>query len=58
MWGYSYSFATVLVFLQQDPAWSENSIASLSAIGSVQLGVQFLMPYVVDFSSLLSMSSD
>ncbi|GAA5888944.1 hypothetical protein JCM6882_009690 [Rhodosporidiobolus microsporus] len=44
IWGYSFSFATILVYLQGTPPWSENALSSLSAIGSVQLGVQYLLP--------------
>ncbi|GAA6000233.1 hypothetical protein JCM10207_007918 [Rhodosporidiobolus poonsookiae] len=44
IWGYSYSFASVLVWLQHNKPWSDNSVSTLSAIGSIQLGVQFLLP--------------
>ncbi|BGP07562.1 hypothetical protein JCM10049v2_003400 [Rhodotorula toruloides] len=48
IWGYSYSFATILVYLQSTPPWSSSSLSALSAIGSCQIGIQFcLSPFVV-----------
>ncbi|GAA6037609.1 hypothetical protein JCM8097_006139 [Rhodosporidiobolus ruineniae] len=37
-------YATVLVYLQSHEPWSHYSLSALSAVGSVQLGVQFLLP--------------
>ena len=46
IWGFSFSFATILVYLQRTEPWSDNSIGILSAIGAVNLGVQYLLPCV------------
>ncbi|GEM07667.1 MFS monocarboxylate transporter [Rhodotorula toruloides] len=46
-WGYSYSFATILVYLQSSPPWSSSSLSALSAIGSCQIGIQFCLSPVV-----------
>ncbi|BGO96434.1 MFS monocarboxylate transporter [Rhodotorula toruloides ATCC 204091] len=46
-WGYSYSFATILVYLQSTPPWSSSSLSALSAIGSCQLGIQFCLPIAI-----------
>ncbi|GAA5905786.1 hypothetical protein JCM6882_000458 [Rhodosporidiobolus microsporus] len=47
IWGFSYSFATILVYLETHDPWQKASIASLSAIGTTQLGLQFILPTVV-----------
>lgn len=44
IWGYSFAFATILVYLQRTDPWRSNSLAVLSAIGAVNLGVQYLLP--------------
>ncbi|GAA5905199.1 hypothetical protein JCM8208_000312 [Rhodotorula glutinis] len=44
IWGFSFSFATILVYLQRTAPWSDNSIGILSAIGAVNLGTQYLLP--------------
>ncbi|CEQ40786.1 SPOSA6832_02419, partial [Sporobolomyces salmonicolor] len=46
-WGFSYSFASILVYLEKTEPWSNTSLASLSAIGTTQLAVQFVLPIVV-----------
>ncbi|GAA5861711.1 hypothetical protein JCM1840_005238 [Sporobolomyces johnsonii] len=47
IWGFSYSFASILVYLEKTEPWSNTSLASLSAIGTTQLAVQFILPIVV-----------
>ncbi|BGP15560.1 hypothetical protein JCM10213_001349 [Rhodosporidiobolus nylandii] len=44
IWGYSYSFATILVYLESHDPWQKEGIASLSAVGTTQLGIQFILP--------------
>ncbi|GAA5866480.1 hypothetical protein JCM8547_000638 [Rhodosporidiobolus lusitaniae] len=43
-WGFSYSFGELLIYLQQHDPWRQSSLASLSAIGSTLLAMQFFMP--------------
>ncbi|GAA5971252.1 hypothetical protein JCM21900_004199 [Sporobolomyces salmonicolor] len=47
IWGFSYSFASILVYLEKTKPWSNTSLASFSAIGTTQLAVQFVLPIVV-----------
>ncbi|GAA5903751.1 hypothetical protein JCM6882_003405 [Rhodosporidiobolus microsporus] len=47
VWGYSYSFSTILVYLQSHDPWQKNSVSSLSAIGTTQLGIQLLLPMFI-----------
>ncbi|GAA5872120.1 hypothetical protein JCM8547_003812 [Rhodosporidiobolus lusitaniae] len=47
IWGYSYSFATILTYLESHPPWSSQSIGSLTAVGTTQLGLQFILPLFV-----------
>ncbi|GAA6023212.1 hypothetical protein JCM10207_004481 [Rhodosporidiobolus poonsookiae] len=44
IWGYSYSFATILVYFETHEPWRQQSIATLSAVGTTQLGIQFIFP--------------
>ncbi|GAA6021935.1 hypothetical protein JCM10207_002605 [Rhodosporidiobolus poonsookiae] len=47
LWGFSYSFPSVLVFLEQNDPWKRSSLAALSAIGTVQISLQFITPVFV-----------
>ncbi|GAA6009398.1 hypothetical protein JCM10207_003763 [Rhodosporidiobolus poonsookiae] len=46
IWGFSYSFPSVLVWLQRNDPWQSSSLAALSAIGTVLLAIQFIIPIV------------
>ncbi|GAA5977515.1 hypothetical protein JCM11641_000986 [Rhodosporidiobolus odoratus] len=46
-WGFSFSFPSILVYLQQNDPWQQSSLAALSAIGTVLLAIQFILPVVV-----------
>lgn len=45
-WGYAFSFATILVYLQSHDPWQQNSLSALSAIGTTQLGLLYVLPCV------------
>ncbi|POY72795.1 hypothetical protein BMF94_4204 [Rhodotorula taiwanensis] len=47
IWGFSYTFPSVLVYLESHDPWQKESIASLSAIGTVQLAVMFIFPCTI-----------
>ncbi|GAA5827562.1 hypothetical protein JCM11251_001734 [Rhodosporidiobolus azoricus] len=47
VWGWSYSFPSVLVYMQEHDPWQQYSLASLSAIGSVLIALEFFLPLVV-----------
>ncbi|GAA5905771.1 hypothetical protein JCM6882_000454 [Rhodosporidiobolus microsporus] len=47
IWGYSYSFATILVYFESHDPWQKSSLASLSAVGTTQLGIQFILPLFI-----------
>ncbi|GAA6009147.1 hypothetical protein JCM10207_004282 [Rhodosporidiobolus poonsookiae] len=49
IWGYSYSFATILVYLETHDPWQKESISALSSVGTTQLGLQFMLPVAVIF---------
>lgn len=49
-WGYAFSFATILVYLQSHDPWQQNSLSALSAIGTTQLGLLYVLPWVPLFS--------
>ncbi|BGP49266.1 hypothetical protein JCM10450v2_005149, partial [Rhodotorula kratochvilovae] len=50
VWAWGYSFPSVLVYLQQHEPWSSSSLATLSAIGSTLLALQFFVPvFAVSF---------
>ncbi|BGO95064.1 hypothetical protein NBRC10512_006471 [Rhodotorula toruloides] len=44
VWGYAFSFATILVYLQSHDPWQQNSLSALSAIGTTQLGLLYVLP--------------
>lgn len=46
-WGFSYSFPSILVHLQQHSPWRHSSLATLSSIGSILLALQFFLPIFV-----------
>ncbi|GAA5873008.1 hypothetical protein JCM8547_000006 [Rhodosporidiobolus lusitaniae] len=47
IWGFSYSFASVLIFLQTHDPWQKESLAALSAVGTVLMAIQFMAPCVI-----------
>ncbi|BGP21062.1 hypothetical protein JCM10213_007580 [Rhodosporidiobolus nylandii] len=47
IWGFSFAFPSVLVYLQQHDPWRSSSLAALSAIGTVLLAIQFILPVSV-----------
>ncbi|GAA6052562.1 hypothetical protein JCM3770_003244 [Rhodotorula araucariae] len=47
IWGYSYSYATILVYFESHDPWQHSSLASLSAIGTILLAIMFIMPVFV-----------
>ncbi|GAA6039386.1 hypothetical protein JCM8097_002828 [Rhodosporidiobolus ruineniae] len=47
IWGFSYSFPTILVYLQQNEPWKESSLAELSSIGTVLISIEFFLPNAV-----------
>ncbi|TNY22283.1 MFS monocarboxylate transporter [Rhodotorula diobovata] len=50
LWGFSYSFATILVFFESHDPWQKNSLSSLTAIGTVLLAVMYIMPlFILNF---------
>ncbi|GAA6052497.1 hypothetical protein JCM3770_003796 [Rhodotorula araucariae] len=50
VWAWGYSFPSVLVYLQHHEPWSHSSLATLSAIGSTLLALQFFVPvFAVSF---------
>lgn len=53
LWGFSYSYSTVLVFLQKDEKWGRESLSSLAAIGTTMLGLQLLLPCVKSLGETL-----
>ncbi|BGP34918.1 hypothetical protein JCM10296v2_006742 [Rhodotorula toruloides] len=46
VWGYSFAFATILVYLQTHDPWRQYSLSALSAIGTTQLGLMYCLPIV------------
>ncbi|BGP39467.1 hypothetical protein JCM10449v2_003417 [Rhodotorula kratochvilovae] len=50
IWGYSYCYATVLVYLRSHDPWQKFALSSLSAIGTTQLGIQLMAPCVISSS--------
>ncbi|GAA6012714.1 hypothetical protein JCM11491_002539 [Sporobolomyces phaffii] len=49
-WGFSYCYASVLVYFQSHEPWSGYSLAALSAVGTVQLALEFVLPlFVINF---------
>ncbi|KAG0656177.1 hypothetical protein C6P46_000416, partial [Rhodotorula mucilaginosa] len=47
IWGFSYTFPSILVYLEAHDPWQSESIAALSAIGTVQLAVMFITPCAI-----------
>ncbi|GAA5833557.1 hypothetical protein JCM11251_003526 [Rhodosporidiobolus azoricus] len=47
IWGLGYAFPSVLVYLQTHDPWQQSSLAALSAVGTVLLAVQFMLPIIV-----------
>lgn len=58
LFGYSYAFATLLVYFQSHEPWSQESVGALSAIGTTQLALMFMLPSVasVPFIPRLSLT--
>ncbi|GAA5912499.1 hypothetical protein JCM8208_006618 [Rhodotorula glutinis] len=46
IWGYSFCFATTLVYLENHPPWNRYSVSQLSAVGTTQLGLEYIFPVV------------
>ncbi|GAA5833561.1 hypothetical protein JCM11251_003527 [Rhodosporidiobolus azoricus] len=46
-WGLGFAFPSILVYLQTHDPWQRSSLAALSAIGTVLLAVQFMLPVFV-----------
>ncbi|BGP51061.1 hypothetical protein JCM10450v2_006987 [Rhodotorula kratochvilovae] len=44
LYGFSYSYATILVYFETHDPWQKDSIAALSAVGTTALALQFLFP--------------
>ncbi|GAA5827571.1 hypothetical protein JCM11251_001739 [Rhodosporidiobolus azoricus] len=47
IWGLSYSYPALLVYMQTNDPWQKSSLASLSAIGSVLNALEYFLPVVV-----------
>lgn len=47
IWGFSYCYATILVFFQTHEPWSNYSLAALSSVGTIQLALEFILPLFV-----------
>ncbi|GAA6064425.1 hypothetical protein JCM10212_001200 [Sporobolomyces blumeae] len=48
IWGFGTAFSVVLVHLETHKPWSEASLAALSSIGTVQLGLMFFLTFFVN----------
>ncbi|TNY24591.1 MFS monocarboxylate transporter [Rhodotorula diobovata] len=46
-WGFSYSYASILVWLSSHEPWSNSSLAALTSIGTLLLAVMFICPVFV-----------
>ncbi|GAA6003920.1 uncharacterized protein JCM10292_000606 [Rhodotorula paludigena] len=44
IWGFSYTFSTILIYLQSHEPWSSSSLAALSGIGTILLALMFMLP--------------
>ncbi|GAA5932290.1 uncharacterized protein JCM15063_001181 [Sporobolomyces koalae] len=47
VWGFSYVFASILVYFQTHEPWNQYSLAALSSIGTIQLALEFMLPLIV-----------
>ncbi|GAA5996746.1 hypothetical protein JCM5350_008373 [Sporobolomyces pararoseus] len=47
IWGFSYCYATILVYFQTNEPWSNYSLAALSSVGTIQLALEFILPLFV-----------
>lgn len=47
-WGFGISFSVILVHLENHQPWSSASLASLSSIGTIQLGLMFFLTFGVN----------
>ncbi|GAA6064424.1 hypothetical protein JCM10212_001199 [Sporobolomyces blumeae] len=47
IWGFSYCYASILVYFQTHEPWSQYSLAALSSVGTIQLALEFMLPLVV-----------
>ncbi|GAA5884015.1 hypothetical protein JCM16303_001360 [Sporobolomyces ruberrimus] len=48
IWGFGISFSVILVHLENHQPWSSASLASLSSIGTIQLGLMFFLTFGVN----------
>ncbi|GAA5865850.1 hypothetical protein JCM8547_005735 [Rhodosporidiobolus lusitaniae] len=44
VFGFSYSYSSILVYFESHDPWQKQSISALSAVGTTQLGMQFILP--------------
>ncbi|GAA5945581.1 hypothetical protein JCM3775_000530 [Rhodotorula graminis] len=47
LWGFSYSYATLLVYFSSHDPWQKASLSALTSIGTVLLAVQYIMPLFI-----------
>ncbi|GAA5911405.1 hypothetical protein JCM8208_005048 [Rhodotorula glutinis] len=47
IWGFSYSYASILVYFESHAPWSSSSLAALSSVGTILLAVMFIVPLFV-----------
>ncbi|GAA6012717.1 hypothetical protein JCM11491_002540 [Sporobolomyces phaffii] len=47
-WGFGISFSVILVHLENHQPWSSASLAALSSIGTIQLGLMFFLTFFVN----------
>ncbi|BGP52411.1 hypothetical protein JCM10450v2_008389 [Rhodotorula kratochvilovae] len=47
IWGFSYSYATILVYFESHDPWQHSSLAALTAIGTILLAIMFICPVFV-----------
>jgi len=50
VWGFSYSYASILVYFESHEPWSSSSLAALTSIGTILLAVMFIVPCVSSLS--------
>lgn len=48
IWGYGICFSVILVHLENHAPWSNASLAALSSIGTIQLGLMFFLTYFIN----------
>ncbi|GAA5905649.1 uncharacterized protein JCM6883_005396 [Sporobolomyces salmoneus] len=48
IWGYAISYSVILVHLETTEPWSRASLAALSSIGTIQLGLMFFLTVFIN----------